>query len=169
MKQWSFVKTDEWYIEWHRLTTNDNDNKWYKEWERVTTSDIEWYNEWERVIQRVTTSGTVRDNEWQRMTSNKKWQWVTANDSEWWNEWIRMKVGKIEWFLQSGRPIRFLNNFIQFSMQYITTIKTSGSQMFFKICVLKVCNIHRETLVLESLFSKAANLEAYKFTKTTAT
>ena len=59
----------------------------------------------------------------------------------------------------------FLNNFIQFSMQYVTTIRTSRSQMFFEIGVLKVCNIHRETPVLEPLFSKVANLEAYKFIK----
>ena len=85
---------------------------------------------------------------------------------------MRMRVSKIEWFYvsketkgQSGRPIRFLNNFIQFSMQYITTIRTSRSQMFFEIGVLKVCNIHRKTPVLESLFSKVASLEAYKFIK----
>ena len=83
-----------------------------------------------------------------------------------------MRVSKIEWFYvskeakgQSGRPIRFLNNFIHFSMQYITTIKTSRSQMFFEIGVLKVCNIHRKKLVLESLFSKFASAEAYKFFK----
>ena len=67
--------------------------------------------------------------------------------------------------VQSGRWIRFLINFIQFSMQYITTIRTSRSQMFFEIGVLKVCNIHRETPVLEPLFSKVASLEAYKFIK----
>ena len=85
-----------------------------------------------------------------------------------------MRVSKIEWFYvsketkdQSGRPIRFLNNFIQFSMQYITTIRTSRSQMFFEIGVLKVSNIHKKTLVLESLFSKVASLEAYKFIKKT--
>ena len=48
-------------------------------------------------------------------------------------------------------------------MQYITTIRTSRSQMFFEIGVLKVCNIHRKTPVLESLFGKVASLEAYKF------
>ena len=97
---------------------------------------------------------------------------MTASDRQWSNEWIRMRVSKIEWFYvsketkgQSGRPIRFLNNFIQFSMQYITTIRTSRSQMFFEIGVLKVCNIHRKTPVLESLISKVASLEAYKFLK----
>ena len=83
-----------------------------------------------------------------------------------------MRVSKIEWFYvsketkgQSGRPIRFLNNFIHFSMQYITTIRTSRSQMFFEIGVLKLYNIHRKMPVLESLFSKVASLEAYKFIK----
>ena len=83
-----------------------------------------------------------------------------------------MRVSKIERFYvsretkgQTGRPIRFLNNFIQFCMQYITTIRISRSQMFFEIGVLKVCNIHRETPVLEPLFSKVASLEAYKFIK----
>ena len=37
--------------------------------------------------------------------------------------------------------------------------------MFFEIGVLKVCNIHRETPVLEPLFSKVASLGAYKFIK----
>ena len=37
--------------------------------------------------------------------------------------------------------------------------------MFFKIGVLKVCNIHRETSVFESFFSKVKRLEAYKFIK----
>ena len=84
-----------------------------------------------------------------------------------------MTVSKIEWFYvsketkgQCGSPIRFLNNFIQFSVQYITTIRTSRSQMFFKIGVLKACNTHRKTPVLESLFSKVASLEAYKETPT---
>ena len=110
----------------HRVTSNDN------EWQRMTTSGttngIEWYKEW----QRVTTSGTASDNEWK-------------------NEWIRMRVSKIEWFHvaketkgQSGRPISFRNNFIESSMQYITTVRTSSSQMFFKIGVYKVYNIYRK-------------------------
>ena len=63
-----YKKTDEWYIEWERVTTSG------------TTSD----NEWERVVQRVTTS----DKEWQKVTtSDKEWQRmlkrVTTNDNEW--------------------------------------------------------------------------------------
>ena len=37
--------------------------------------------------------------------------------------------------------------------------------MFFEIGILKVCNIHRKTSVLESLFSKVATLEACNFIK----
>ena len=37
--------------------------------------------------------------------------------------------------------------------------------MFFEIGVLKVCNIHRKASVLDSLFSKVASLETYKFIK----
>ena len=63
-----YKKTDEWYIEWERVTTSG------------TTSD----NEWERVVQRVTMS----DKEWQKVTtSDKEWQRmlkrVTTNDNEW--------------------------------------------------------------------------------------
>ena len=83
-----------------------------------------------------------------------------------------MRVSKIEWFYVSketkgkfGRPIRFQNNFIQFSMQYITTVRTSRLLMFFEIGVLKVYNIHRKTSALESQFNKVAGLEAYKFIK----
>ena len=89
-----YKKTDEWYIEQQRMTTNDNewqgasgktnDNEWQRMKQRVATSDNEWNNEW----QRVTTSGKANENEWQRMAkSKKKWQWVTVNDSEWYNEW----------------------------------------------------------------------------------
>ena len=85
---------------------------------------------------------------------------------------MRMRVSKIEWFYvsketkgQCGRPIRFLNNFIQFSVQYITTTRTSRPLMFFEIVILKVCNFHRKTLVLEFLFSKVASPGAYKFIK----
>ena len=50
-----YKKTDERYIEWQRVATNDN----------------EWYNEWQRVVQPVATS----DNELQQMTmSDSKWQ-----------------------------------------------------------------------------------------------
>ena len=61
--------------------------------------------------------------------------------------------------------MRFLNNLNQFSMQYITTIRTSRWQMFFEIGAFNVFNIHRKTPVLESLFSKVASMEAYKFVK----
>ena len=98
---------------------------------------------------------------------------MTASDRQWSNEWIRIRVSKIEWFYvskqtkgQCGRPIRFLNNFTKFSMQYVTTIRTNRSQVFFEIGVLKVCNIYRKMPVLESLFSKVASLEAYKETPT---
>ena len=58
-----YKKTDEWYIEWQRMTTSDN----------------EWYNEW----QRVTTSKTTSDNEWKQMAmSDSEWQ-------QWYNEWKR--------------------------------------------------------------------------------
>ena len=72
-----YKKTDEWYIEWHRMATSD---EWQQVVQRMTTTN----NEWHRLVERMTTSGTASDNEWQQMTaSNKKWQWVTAIDSEW--------------------------------------------------------------------------------------
>ena len=57
-------KTDEWYIEWHRMTMSDN------EWQRMvqpmtssgTASGIEWYNKWQQMIQRVTASGIASDS-----------------------------------------------------------------------------------------------------------
>ena len=63
-----YKKTDEWYIEWQRVTTSG------------TTSDNEW--------QRVTTSGTTSDKEWQRMTtsvttSDNEWQPVASNEEKW--------------------------------------------------------------------------------------
>ena len=51
-----------------QTSSTSSDNEWYNEWQRVvqrvTTNGNKWYNEW----QRVTTSGTTNDNEWQRVT-----------------------------------------------------------------------------------------------------
>ena len=61
-----YKKTEEWYIEWQRVTTNDNE--WYNEWQRMTksvTSGATSDKELRRVIQRVTTIS----NEWQRATA----------------------------------------------------------------------------------------------------
>ena len=73
-----YKKTDEWYIEWQRVTTNDNEC--YNEWQQMTTSDNEW--------QRMTTSDTTSDNEWYN-----EWQRVTASDKE----WQRMVISDTEW------------------------------------------------------------------------
>ena len=77
-----YKKTDECYIEWQRMTTNDKE--WQRVAQRVTTNDNQWYNEWQKVTrndnewQRVTTSSRTSDREWQRMI-----QRVTANGNEW--------------------------------------------------------------------------------------
>ena len=93
-----YKKTDERYIEWQWVTTNDN------EWQRMTMSDSEW--------QRVTTSGTTSDNEWQRMvqrvtTNDNEWQQMTVSDSKWkrviqrvttnGNDWQQMTMSDNEW------------------------------------------------------------------------
>ena len=74
-----YKKTDEWYIEQQRMTTNDN------EWQGASgkTND----NEWQRMKQRVATSETTNDNEWQQVVkqmkmSDKEWKQVTKNDNE---------------------------------------------------------------------------------------
>ena len=73
-----YKKTDKWYIEWQRVTTNDNE--WQRVVQRVTTSDTTSDNEW----QRVTTSGITSDNEWQLLTtSDNQWQRTTTNGNEW--------------------------------------------------------------------------------------
>ena len=46
-------------------------------------------------------------------------------------------------FKRNKMLISFLIKCIQFSMQYITTTRSSRSQMIFEIGVLKVGNIHR--------------------------
>ena len=40
-------------------------------------------------------------------------------------------------------------NLIPFSTHHITNIRSSHSQMFFEIGIIKVCYIHRKTPVLE--------------------
>ena len=57
-----YKKTDEWYIEWQRVTTKDN--------------------EWQRVVQQVIKNGTMGDKERQRVTTSG-----TTSDSKWYSEW----------------------------------------------------------------------------------
>ena len=66
-------KTDEWHIEWQRVTTIGATK--HNQRQRMTTSGTQlWYNEWQRMTksdnerQGMTTSGTTSVNEWQRMT-----------------------------------------------------------------------------------------------------
>ena len=56
-----YKKTDEWYIEWHRVKTNGttSENEWQQVMQRVTTSCARSGNEWQQLRQRMTTS----DNE----------------------------------------------------------------------------------------------------------
>ena len=63
-------------------------------------------------------------------------------------------------FKRNKSPIWFLNNFVQFSMQYITTIRSSRSQMFFEKSVLKVCNILQLNACVGSLF--VVKLQAWR-------
>ena len=126
-------------------------------------------NEWQRVVNWVTTN----DNEWQWMkTSNNEWQQVTKNDNEWQRMTAsdkanvkRIRVRKIEWFYVSKWNKRFLNNFIQFFMQYITTIRSSRSQIFFEIGVFKICNIHRKTcnFIKKRLQHRCSSVNIAKF------
>ena len=72
-----YKKTDEWYIEWQRVTTSSTTSD--NEWQRRTTNDKEWCKEWQQVVQREATS----DNEWQRVTTNdNEWKQMTS-DKEW--------------------------------------------------------------------------------------
>ena len=63
-----YKKTDEWYIEWHRMTTSDNE--WQQVVQRMTPSLTT-----HRVVQGMTTSDTTSDNEWYQVV-----QQVTTND-----------------------------------------------------------------------------------------
>ena len=62
---------NEWYNEWQRMATSDN------EWQRVTTNDNEWYSEW----QWGTKSSTMSDNEWYNEWQRVEWR-MKANESD---------------------------------------------------------------------------------------
>ena len=118
-----YKKTDEWYIEWQRVTTSGTTSG--NEWEWVTTNGNEW--------QRMTTLGTTNDNEWQR---------VTTNDNKWCNEWQRVTTGGIEW--RSDKEWQFWPNFF-FSnnmglvwavLHFITPEVTAGST---NRCIQNLC------------------------------
>ena len=106
-----YKKTDEWYIEWQRVTTSytTSENEWYNEWQRVVqpvaTNGNEWQpvvkqvvtndSEWQRVVQRVTTI----DYDWQKVVqrvakSENEWQRVTTNGNEW--DQVRAVVQRIK-------------------------------------------------------------------------
>ena len=81
-KKTVYKKTDEWYIEWQQVTTNDttSDNEWQRVVQRMTTSDSE--------RQRITNSSTTSQNEWQRLIKSgcewyNEWQQLTTNGNEW--------------------------------------------------------------------------------------
>ena len=84
-----YKKTDEWYIEWQRMTTSGttNDNEWYNEWKRVTTSgtsDKKWYRKW--------TLMTTSNKKWQRMTASDKW--MNTNESRYNGDFMIQKKQK---------------------------------------------------------------------------
>ena len=55
----------------------------------------------------------------------------------------------------------------KYTKQVLRLVKSSHSQMFFKMCVLKnFGKFHRKAHELESLFNKVAGLKAFNFTKT---
>ena len=59
-----YKKTDEWYIEWQRVTTNNNE--WYNEWERMTASDTASDNKWQQIAMRERasdSSGAMNEND----------------------------------------------------------------------------------------------------------
>ena len=63
-----YKKTDEWYIEWQRVTTNNNEC--YNEWK----NDSEWYNEWQQM--------TTNSNERERVTAVVQWTKTTQYTSK---------------------------------------------------------------------------------------
>ena len=87
----SFKKTDERYIEWQRVTTNDN----------------ELYTEWQRVRQRVTTN----DKEWQRVVilANFTFFWIreeptTIHPKE--TLWTLKRILKWDWSKDRNKSLR---------------------------------------------------------------
>ena len=86
-----YKKTDKRYIEWQRVTTNDN--------------------EWQRMVQEIIASGTASD-EWQR---------ITTSDSEWYNEWQKMTMSDSDWqkVVQRVKAAHVLkkNGLLQFFLQ----------------------------------------------------
>ena len=74
---------------------------------------------------------------------------------------IQMIKGLVVVFLISELHSLMIHSFLRFNV-LLTLIKLtfrgSRSQMFFKIGILKIRNIHRKTSVLESLFNKVVYL-----------
>ena len=71
-----YKKTDEWHIEWQRMTTSDNE--WYNEWQQMAMSDSEWqqwYNEWKwhNALQRMDDCHPFNDKNRYTTTSRGGW------------------------------------------------------------------------------------------------
>ena len=87
-----YKKTDEWYIKWQRVTTNDNE--WYNEWQRVTTSDKEWQrmamsdSEWEQWYSEPKRHSTVQRMDDCHHFNDKKRYTTTSRDGWLQLEWL---------------------------------------------------------------------------------
>ena len=82
----------------YRLIVSKKTDEWYIEWQRVTASGTTSDNEWQRVVQRVTTSGKTSYNEWQRVTtSHNEWQRVAKSDKEWQRVVQQVTTNDKEW------------------------------------------------------------------------
>ena len=66
-----YQKTDEWYIEWQRMTTGND------KWQWMTTNDNEW--------QRMTTGSTTNGSEWKplRVTLGFRYRLSTNWEIDW--------------------------------------------------------------------------------------
>ena len=166
-----YKKTDEWYIEWQRVTTNDN--KWYNEWQRVIRNDSEWYRKWQRVSTSDHSSYFFffffQIKEESTMKHSKE-NFLNLEEDLW------------------RRPIELRAE--TSTQKEILTVRSRNcrsncSQIFTKIVFLKIlqyspfnrfvgfktCNFpkkglqHRCFPVLESLLKKVSGLEAHKANK----
>ena len=139
-----YKKTDEWYIEWQRVTTNDNE--WYSEWQRVTTSSTTSDNEWEWV--------TMNDNEWQR---------VRTNDNEWYNKWQRvvqrMKANESDFRFQNEKFMQCKTTMYSATSFWKYNVKQNICQSSHRRCSIK------KLLLTILRYSQENNLKACNFLK----
>ena len=159
-----YKTTDEWFIEWQRVTTND------KEWQRMTTSGTTSDNECQRVTIPANFSFSFFQIKEEPSTKHPKENFLNLEEDLWRRRIELRAETSTQKEILTVRSTNCRSNCSQIFTK-IMYLKILQYSPFNKFAGFKTCNFlkkglqHRCFPVLESLFKKVAGLEARKSIK----